>query len=160
MLPRSVRDRYPLVLAGGKGWRNEQLKERVAKATREGWLRHLGFVEEDVLPALYAGAALFVYPSMYEGFGLPPLEAMASGVPVVVSYASCLPEVCGDAALYVDPSDVVGFARVLETILNDPEHRAHLSKKSVARSHLFGWDRCIQGTVSAYQQAIARIGAV
>jgi glycosyltransferase involved in cell wall biosynthesis len=82
---------------------------------------------------------------------------MASGVPVVVSNASCLPEVCGDAALYIDPGDPVGFARVLETILSDQEQRAHLGKKAVARSQLFGWDRCIEGTVSAYQQAIARI---
>lgn len=76
LLPRSVRDRTPLVLAGGKGWLNEQLHAEIAAARTEGWLRQLGFVDEELLPSLYAGASLFVYPSTYEGFGLPPLSTL------------------------------------------------------------------------------------
>lgn len=154
-LPLALRDRHPLVLAGGKGWRNEELQMRVQAGVAEGWLLHLGFVDESDLPALYAGAALFLYPSSYEGFGLPPLEAMASGVPVVVANRSCLPEVCGDAARYVDPDDVEGFADAVGACLDDPVWRQEAGQRGLARSRQFSWDRCIDGTVAAYQKATA-----
>jgi glycosyltransferase involved in cell wall biosynthesis len=151
-LPKPVRDAYPLVLCGGIGWRNEQLRDQVENGVAEGWLRHLGFVEESLLPQLYAGAALFVYPSMYEGFGLPPLEAMASGVPVLVSNRSCLPEVCGDAARYIDPDDPDGFISALADSLADREARAEWAKRGLARARKFTWDRCIDGTVAVYHK--------
>ena len=88
LLPLLIRNRFPLVLCGGAGWRNEALRAAVARGIAEGWLLHLGFVDEEALPLLYAGAALFVYPSTYEGFGLPPIEAMASGTPVLVAKQS------------------------------------------------------------------------
>ena len=157
LLPPSVRDRTPLVLAGGKGWLNEQLHEQIAAAQAEGWLRQLGFVEEGLLPSLYAGASLFVYPSTYEGFGLPPLEAMASGVPVLVSDRSCLPEVCGDAAEYMDPDDVTGFASILERLLTDETLRHSLIRNGLTRARLFSWERCMEGTVLAYKSASRRL---
>lgn len=156
-LPRSVRDRTPLVLAGGKGWLNQLLHEQIAAAQAEGWLRQLGFVDEALLPALYAGAGLFVYPSTYEGFGLPPLEAMASGVPVLVSNRSCLPEVCGDAAEYMDPDDVEGFASILERLLTDEALRNSLIRNGLTRARLFTWERCMEGTVLAYKAAARRL---
>lgn len=151
-LPTSLRAAYPLALCGGAGWRNEQLREQVDNGVREGWLRHLGFVEEHLLPQLYAGAALFVYPSIYEGFGLPPLEAMASGVPVMVSHHSCLPEVSGDAARYVDPDDAAGFVAALVQNLTDREWRTESARRGLARARQFTWDRCVDGTVDIYQK--------
>lgn len=157
MLPRGIRDRFPLVLAGAKGWRNDELREQVADALKEGWLKHLGFVDEAMLPTLYAGAALFVYPSAYEGFGLPPIEAMASGVPTIVSNRSCLPEVCGDAVEYVDPDQPINFVETLERCLNDEKLRSSLIKRGLSRAGLFDWNRCIEGTVLAYKEVQHRI---
>ena len=152
-LPASIRDTYPLVLCGGAGWRNEELRDQVRIGVAEGWLRNLGFVEEALLPPLYAGAALFIYPSIYEGFGLPPVEAMASGVPVIVSNRSCLPEVCGDAADYIDPEDTDGFVSALERNLTDRDRAAGLVQRGLARARYFNWDRCIDGTVGIYLKA-------
>jgi glycosyltransferase involved in cell wall biosynthesis len=152
-LPRMVRDRFPLVLSGGAGWRNEMLREHVETGMAEGWVRHLGFVDEALLPSLYAGAALFVYPSIYEGFGLPPLEAMASGVPVVVSRHSCLPEVSGEAARYVEPDDSEGFTAELEAGLTDESWRGEARRLGLMRAREFTWHRCIDSTVDVYHQA-------
>ena len=154
-LPRALRDSYPLVLCGGAGWRNEGLLEEVRQAVAEGWARHLGFVDEILLPQLYAGAALFVYPSIYEGFGLPPVEAMASGVPLMVSRHSCLPEVCGDAPHYFDPDDGDAFRLGLEQSLTDAAWRRQSSALGVERARRYRWDRCIDATVGIYQQVAA-----
>lgn len=152
-LPPAVRNRFPLALAGGGGWRNETLKQEIADAAREGWLRPLGFVPEDDLPLLYAGAALFTYPSTYEGFGLPPLEAMASGIPTLVANQSCLPEVCGEAALYVDPDDVGDFTRKLEQALEDDRLRSSLIERGLTRAATYTWSRCMDQTVQVYARA-------
>lgn len=155
-LPNSLRARFPLVLAGGAGWLNDALLVEVEAGQREGWLRPLGFVEEAQLPALYAGAALFLYPSIYEGFGLPPLEAMASGVPVIISNRSCLPEVCGDAARQVDPDDVEGMAAAIEESLVDQSWRNAAARRGLTRAARFDWDRCVEETVAVYRQAAGR----
>lgn len=148
-----IRNRYPLVLAGGSGWLNEDLRAKIELGVAEGWLRHLGFVDEEVLPALYAGAALFVYPSIYEGFGLPPLEAMACGVPVVVSPRSCLPEVCGDAGRYVDPDHPDLLLTCLEESLTDEAWQAEAAKRGLGRASNFSWKRCVEQTADVYFNA-------
>jgi len=154
-LPSAIRDRFPLVLAGGSGWRNESLLEEIKSAAAEGWLVNLGFVDDAVLPELYAGAALFTYPSTYEGFGLPPLEAMASGVPVVVANRSCLPEVCGDSARYVDhPDDSHRFSEAIREALSDADWRSEAIRRGLARAGQFTWDRCIEGTVAVYRSVM------
>ena len=155
-LPRSIRDRFHLVLAGGSGWNNETLLTEIERATAEGWLLNLGFVDDAALPQLYAGAALFAYPSTYEGFGLPPLEAMASGVPVIVANQSCLPEVCGDAARYVDPNDDDDFADAIHQSLCDAVWRSETVQRGLNRAAQFTWDRCIEGTVGVYRSATER----
>jgi glycosyltransferase involved in cell wall biosynthesis len=152
-LPIDLRDAFPLVLAGGSGWMNEHLQEELAAAEFEGWLRRLGYVAEVELPHLYAGAALFVYPSIYEGFGLPPIEAMASGVPVIVSNRSCLPEICGDAARYVEPDDDNGFLIAIEESLRNGDWRSVTINRGLERAAGFTWDRCIGATVGVYSRA-------
>ena len=153
-LPSELRLEYPLVLAGGSGWENEALHKEISRGTAEGWLRPLGFVDDALLPELYAGAALFIYPSIYEGFGLPPIEAMASGVPTVVANSSCLPEVCGEAARFVDPHDAAGFAAVIEDSLVNSDWRTDAASRGIERAAQFRWDRCIDGTIAVYRKVI------
>lgn len=154
-LPVLTRDNFPLVLIGASGWRNESLKAAIEAGSAEGWLRCLGYVPESDLPCLYAGSRLFAYPSTYEGFGFPPLEAMASGVPAVVSNRSCLPEVCGDAALYIDPDDEDAFLATLHLGLEEEAVRATLIQAGIERAASYTWSRCIERTVDVYSRVLA-----
>ena len=106
-LPSAMRQRWPLVLVGGKGWNSDEIHAQIEQATAQSWLKYLGYVPQAHLPLLYAGARLFTYPSLYEGFGLPIAEAMASGVPVLTSNCSSMPEVAGTAALLVEPAMLI-----------------------------------------------------
>ena len=150
LLPQRLRDRYPLVLSGFRGWCSEGLHERMQSAQRAGWLRYLGFVPQSDLPALMAGARLFVYPSMYEGFGLPVLEAMASGVPVVCSNASTLPEVAGAAALMHAPRDIDALGDCILTGLENEQWRAEAIRAGLLQAGKFSWEKCIQKTLDVY----------
>jgi alpha-1,3-rhamnosyl/mannosyltransferase len=150
-MPAALRRSTPLVLAGAEGWLNDSLHQSIRKGVAAGWLRHLGFVPESDLPFLYAGASLFVYPSTYEGFGLPPIEAMASGTPVLVANSSSLPEVCADAAGYIDPNDVDSFREALVAALSDSEWRARSREKGLERAARFSWEACAARTAELYR---------
>lgn len=150
-LPSSLRNKTPLVVAGADGWCNADLKAQIADAVREGWVIQLGFVDERDLPAIYSGARLFVYPSLYEGFGLPPLEAMASGTPVVAANASCLPEVTKGAALLVEPDDINGFSLALGYALEDEAWRRTAISSGVNVAASYRWDICVERTVTLYR---------
>jgi glycosyltransferase involved in cell wall biosynthesis len=113
-------------------------------------VRFLGFVPDHTLAALYRLAAVFVVPSLYEGFGLPPLEAMTHGVPVVTSDVSCLPEICGDAAVLVDPEDAHAIAAGIERALADPS----LPERGRARAARYTWRECARRTLAAYERAL------
>lgn len=152
-LPQELRLRWPLVLAGFSGWHNDNLRTQIESAARAGWLRYLGYVAEDVLPTLLAGARVFAYPSLYEGFGLPVLEAMASGVPVVCSNATSLPEVVGHASLLHDPNDVDELTQLLARALQDEALRSHISALGLARSAQFSWTQTAAQTVAVYGRA-------
>ena len=141
-LPRSVHDEFDLVVAGSAGWGDPSVLRRLARG--EPGVRYAGYVTEDALPALNAGASVFVYPSLYEGFGLPVAQAMASGVPVITSNTSCLPEVAGDAALLVDPRSPAELAGALERLLTSPSQRSALGANGRRRAAAFRWDRCAQ----------------
>jgi len=130
-----------LVIAGGRGWMYAEIFETAARLNLQERVVFAEFVADDDLPALYAGARLFVYPSLYEGFGLPVIEAMACGVPVVCSNTSSLPEVAGDAALYFDPRDVDALARTLYRALTDPTLCATLRARGIARARQFTWEQ-------------------
>ncbi len=128
-----------LVIAGGRGWLCQDI---FAEAEKHGdCVRILGFVDEADLPALYRNAALFVFPSLYEGFGLPVLEAMACGVPVVCSNRSSLPEVAGDAALLADPLDTDGLAETMARALEDTDLRQEMAARGFAQAARFTWER-------------------
>jgi len=152
----ALRQRYPLVLAGAKGWRAQGLVDRIDRLASRNEAIRLGFVSEETLPHLLAGARALAFPSIYEGFGLPPLEAMASGVPVVASVASSIPEVTGDAALLVDAQDVEGLREALEVALTDETWRADASARGIARARRFRWQACVDATVQIYREVAAR----
>ena len=141
-----------LVLAGAQGWRCRPVFERVEALDLAGSVSFLGRVPDRCLPALYTGAIVFVYPSLYEGFGLPPLEAMACGASVVASDVSSLPEVVGDAGVLVDPTDVAAWADVLDTLLEDPGRRADLAARGRRRAATFTWDRAARQMLAAYAE--------
>jgi len=103
---------------------------------------------------IVAGALTQLYPSLYEGFGLPPLEAMASGVPVIASSSSSIPEVVGDAGMLLDPLDVDGFYEAMKSMLESPELRKSYSEKSLSRSSLFSWNKCAQETMGVYNKVL------
>jgi glycosyltransferase involved in cell wall biosynthesis len=154
-LDAALRKRYPLVLAGATGWHANALVERIDALVARGEALRLGFVPENLLPQLVAGARLLAFPSIYEGFGLPPLEAMASGVPVVASAASCIPEVTGNAALLVSPEDVDGLKLALERGLTDAPWRAQAITHGLDRARQFTWQACVDATVQIYRQVAA-----
>jgi glycosyltransferase involved in cell wall biosynthesis len=135
-----------LVLVGPTGWEFEEILER---ATGRENVRVLGHVSDDDLVGLYNACAVFCYPSLYEGFGLPLLEAMSAGAACITSSVSSLPEVGGDAVAYVDPTSVEEIRSTLERLLGDPEERRRLGERARLRAAEFSWDRTAAGTLEA-----------
>lgn len=125
---------------------------RVKRLGLEDSVRLLGYVAEEELAALYGGCSVFVYPSLYEGFGLPPLEAMACGAPVVAADRTALPEVLGHAALLVDPQDVAELAEAILSLLDHPERRRELSEAGRRQAKRFNWEATARATLDAYRQ--------
>lgn len=156
-LPLSVRRRWPLIFAGYYGWGSEDVHRRIDEAHAEGWAKYLGFTPADHLPILYAGARLFTFPSYYEGFGLPVLEAMASGVPVVCSDSASLPEVLGDCGLMAAAEDVTGFTELISRGLEDEGWRKSAIAAGLARAATFSWRACAENTYQVYQQVIEQL---
>jgi glycosyltransferase involved in cell wall biosynthesis len=130
---------HHLILAGERGWMMQSVEAEIARQPTND-IRFLGFVAGADLPALYSAADLFVYPSLYEGFGLPLVEAMACGTPVITSNVSAMPEVVGDAAVLVSPDDVASIADAMETVLGDSSLRATLVEAGLVRSRAFRWE--------------------
>jgi len=144
-----------LVIAGRRGWLAEPIERRAAALGIAGRVRFTGYLDDRDLPALYAGATAFVFPSLYEGFGMPVLEAMAAGTPVLTANTSALPEVAGDAALLIDPGDVAAIAAGLSQISHDTALRQRLSVAGRQRAATFSWERCAQHTLTILRQVAA-----
>ena len=145
----------PLVLAGGKGWLMDDLARTAAELGVAEHLVFTGYVSDAELAWLYASCHAFLYPSLFEGFGLPVLEAMSLGAAVVCSDATSLPEVAGDAAVLVDPLDVAGLARAMAAMTDDAARAGTLREKSLARAGLFSWDTTASIVLDAYARVVS-----
>jgi alpha-1,3-rhamnosyl/mannosyltransferase len=141
-----------LVVAGPDGWGVERFDDAVAGSHHRARIGRLGWVTEVQRADLLAGALLLAYPSRYEGFGLPPLEAMAAGVPVVATRAGALPETLGDAAVLVDPGDVDALAGAIGEVAGDDALRRDLVQRGRARAARYSWDRCAGELLALYRR--------
>ena len=153
-LPTKIRRRFPLVLVGGRGWHCETLEKQIARLEAAGELRRLGYLPEADLPAIYSAAAAFAFPSFYEGFGLPPLEAMASGVPVLTSDNSAMSEVVGSVGILINPEDNDSIHAGLQRLLLDEQWRQQAATQGVVRAAQFTWKSCVDRTLAVYRQSL------
>jgi glycosyltransferase involved in cell wall biosynthesis len=145
----------PLVLAGARGWYFTRIAAAIAALGLAGRVLLPGYIADDDVPALLTAATALVYPSLYEGFGLPALEAMACGTPVIAANSSSLPEVVGTAGLLVDQLQVDEIAAAMQRLLADEALRGTLSRQGRERAALFSWDRCARETLSVLEEALA-----
>lgn len=145
-----------LVLVGAKGWEYDKIFQEIANfGLSKDRIVITGYVADEDLAALYSGAMVFIYPSLYEGFGLPPLEAMQCGIPVITSNNSSLPEVVGDGGIMLDAADADGLCHSIVKLYSTPALRQEMSLKSLAQAKKFSWERCTQETIAAYKIALS-----
>jgi len=155
----AIGENCPLLVAGRLPERDTPFTPDPRRLAREQgvderFVRFIGFVDEADKPALYRGAAAFVFPSRYEGFGLPPLESLACGTPVVGSDVSSIPEVVGDAGVLLSPDDAEGMAGALIQLATDDDFRAELSRRALAQAARFSWERTARETLAAYRDVV------
>jgi glycosyltransferase involved in cell wall biosynthesis len=146
--------RLPLLLVGGKGWLYDEVFARVEALSLSAEVQFVGYVPGEELPWWYNAADLFVYPSVYEGFGLPPLEAMACGTPVITSNVSSLPEVVGDAGLLVNPDDTEELAAAMNRVLSDADLAQEMQVTGLAQARTFSWQTAASQTTDTYRRAL------
>ncbi len=148
-----TRDDLHLVLAGGWGWKSHDLRRRLWKRDTQGWVHQMGYVNPHDLPALYRSASVTVWPSIYEGFGLPILESMASGTPVITSHTSSMPEVAGMAAITIDPYNSRDMADALKGLLGSSALQAQLVSSGLDRAKTFTWHKAAQETLDVFRHS-------
>lgn len=157
-LSAQLQSQYDLVIAGGRGWLDDSIFEFVKEKNLQEQIKFLGYVSDHELASLYSNAEIFVYPSFYEGFGFPILEAMACGAPVICSNTSSMPEVGGDAALYINPNKMDHGSHdiciYLEQLLGNTRMLEELGKKSLQQSQKFSWNTCAQKTLETYKEVM------
>jgi glycosyltransferase involved in cell wall biosynthesis len=151
-LPASLRERWPLLLVGKWGWNTADVAEYLHNEARHRGVIHRNYIDDRYLPALYNGARALVYPSLYEGFGLPPVEMMACGGAVLASTAGAVAETAGATAPLIDPLDVAGWRDALVRVIEDDDWWRSLRRHAVAASRPFTWERCAAGTLRVYRQ--------
>ncbi|MHB8621924.1 MAG: glycosyltransferase family 4 protein [Sulfuricaulis sp.] len=151
-LPNELRNKYPLVHVGPVGWRARQTEKAFDDLINLGQARRIGYVSSNDMAYIYAGAHAFAFPSIYEGFGLPLLEAMACGVPVLSSNRSSMPEVVGEAGLLIDPVDIDALTSALVKLLSDEQFRESAKRKGEIQVKHFRWEDCVNKTVNVYQK--------
>jgi len=148
---------HKLIIVGKRGWKYKEIFDIIRELHLESDVIFTGYVRENDLPALYSAADVFVYPSIYEGFGLPLLEAMACGTPVITSNASSLPEVVNDAAVTVNPYDTDSLTNAIYAILSNNDLRSDLVRKGYKRAASYSWDKCASRTVQVYNDVYSEI---
>lgn len=154
LLPKDMRRQFPLVLTGSSGWRNSELVQKIKRLSAEGSVRHIGYVPSDHLPLLFSGAAVFSYPSFYEGFGLPVLDAMSSAVPVVCRAGTSMAEFAQGSCVLCETGSAQELAHHLEALLQDESMRREWGDRGRLQSQKFSWRRCAQETAEIYQKVI------
>jgi alpha-1,3-rhamnosyl/mannosyltransferase len=153
ILSPELRSKHPLAIVGGWGWKSEEVRERLTQTPWSECVRRLGYVSEDDLVLLLNAAAVLAYPSLYEGFGLPPVEAMACGTPVITTHAGGLRDSVGDAAHLVEPHDASGLAAALTKVLTDEEYSDQLTWRGYLRAAQLSWQETARRTAAAYRKA-------
>ena len=154
LLPNGFKKKWPLVVVGMSGWKEKNIIKEMETLIRKGNLVPLGYLSDDQLATVYAGAKLFVYPSLYEGFGMPPLEAMACGIPVISSNRASLPEVVGQAGVMVDPEDINAVSHAIESVLTDSQKHHTMSREGLRQAAKFTWQACAEKTFGVYQKIL------
>ena len=155
-LLRTTAYRPQLVLCGGRGWLDGEVFKLVDELKLNDQVHFTGYIEDADLPAIYSAAEVFIYPSLYEGFGLPPLEAMACGAPVITSNVSSLPEVVGEAGLMHDPANYHSLTECMATLLGDSSTRAHFKRAGLRQASQFSWARTARETQAVYDEVVQR----
>ncbi len=145
----------PLFIGGGKGWMYEPVFARLEALGLRERVQFIGYIDEEALPLWYAAATVFVFPSLYEGFGMPPLEAMSCGTPVIASNSTSLPEVVGDAGVLVEPTDADALAAALLRVLRDADLRHHLRERGMQQARRFAWRTTAERTLQVYRAAVS-----
>ena len=145
-----------LVITGKKGWRTEALLAKVSSLGISDAVVFTGYVSDESIPLLMAGATAFLFPSLYEGFGLPPLEAMACGTLTIAARTSSVPEVVGDTGILLAPTDTAGWVRAMSDVSSSPKQRDVMGKKALERASTFSWERCAKQTVEVYENVLRK----
>lgn len=153
-LPMSLQRDFPFVVVGGRGWLVGEISKALEAVSCKNRIRMLGYMPQVHMPALYSGATVLLYPSLYEGFGLPVLEAMACATPVIASNRAAIPETLGDAGLMVDPENIPALTAGLLELLQDVALRELYAARGVDRAGLFSWERCAASTVKVYHSVL------
>jgi len=151
-LPENLKNTYQLVIAGGRGWKYKDIFREINKLSSASRIIFTGYLPREELRQLYNQASLFVYPSIYEGFGFPVLEALACGVPVITANTSSLPEVAGEAAVFIDPRSAEDISSAISMLLTEKEVRETLIRKGPAQVKKFSWERAAEETLNIYHE--------
>lgn len=153
-LSREIRSDFPLVLVGGEGWKSKDLMNRIRRLESEN-VQYLGYAEQSVVDSLYKSARAFVFPSLYEGFGLPAIEAMSFGLPVICARDTSVSEVCGGNALEFSGGSISELSHALIRIIDDEEFVAKLKKASLEQADKYSWEQCCRETLAVYKKVMA-----
>lgn len=155
-LPESLRVRFPLIIVGMPGWRTNQLDQAFQQALASGHVRLLGYQRDETVAQLLAGARLLIFPSIYEGFGLPVIEAMASGTPVILTPTSALPEVAGPAGSFIGTDDCCACSELIQKLIEDEDFWHQRRRAGLKRAQLFSWQRCAHITADVYRRVVTQ----
>lgn len=153
-LSPELRNQYKLVLVGKKGWKHQSIFDLVAELKIQEQIIFTGYVPEEDLPVFYNAASIFVYPSLYEGFGLPVIDAMSCGLPVITSNTSSMPEIVSYAGILIAPDDLSGLTTAITSLLTDRELSNHIAEKAITRARLFSWRETALKTLETYYAAV------